>query len=517
MHCIPKTLGADIEVLNTYICRGHSSHQGAASRLWRELDTISAFGAVCTDKTEKGDESEWGRRWLCSGCCVYTDMGHAELAGGECASARRHAATHHGTLRVLRTCRRKAQSRLAAGDELFVSAHVADGSRESSWGAHLNVQVTRSLWNSLFRLRPHYQALMASFVAASVPLFGQGYVLPDSRGAYRFVMSAQAHHLGEVAGLPTTIPYRRNLLNSRDEPHAHDQAARLHLIAFDTNLQPASLIVRSGLAQLIAAAMELGWYDHQLVLDDPVTAVHDWSDSFDVDVGLPRNVQAARIHGPPISLIEWHTHFIDELRPMVADGRIPEEIVPDGAEILDRHAQIVSALAGGDSNALAARLDWALKWQLIAEEQCRADCTDESMRMVDQLYSHVDDRIGLFWLFWRQGLVDRCGVDDRLIGECMLAGDPRTRSGLRGELVRRLGRWITAIDWNFIELSPGPDAWWTSPEKYRLSLPDPSAPSEPLVSWLRQQFVTDEELLTWIVGTAQCAPLTRNSSSNTFS
>ena len=53
------------------------------------------------------------------------------------------------------------------------------------------------------------------------------------------LLRARAHQIGELTGWSTTNAYRRNLVNRRDEPHAGAVRARLHLIGFDANLQPA--------------------------------------------------------------------------------------------------------------------------------------------------------------------------------------------------------------------------------------------------------------------------------------
>src|SRR5262249_5400921 len=157
-----------------------------------------------------------------------------------------------------------------------------------SWGSHQNVAISRKLWDALFRdQKPHLTALLASFVAATVPIFGQGMVVPLRDGC-RYVTSARAHHLGSLVTLSTTEPFNRGLLNSPDESNAGADRARLHLIAFDATLQPAAIVRRSGLIQLIVAALESGWFDAALFLDEPVTAVQAWSWGFDSQAGALR-------------------------------------------------------------------------------------------------------------------------------------------------------------------------------------------------------------------------------------
>ncbi len=215
-------------------------------------------------------------------------------------------------LRIVRACRRRVQSRLPDGEELFVNVHVSDGTPETSWGAHQNVAIPRTLWDDIFdHRRPHVMALLASLVAALVPVFGQGLILALKHGC-RYATSARAHHLGSLVTLATTEAYNRGLLNRRDEPHADDRVARLHLIAFDANLMPATILMRSGLIQLVVTALDQGWFNSDLLLDDPVAAVGVWSLGFCPEAGTlrppPSGGRVARTSGCSSGIVSsWQT------------------------------------------------------------------------------------------------------------------------------------------------------------------------------------------------------------------
>lgn len=495
---VPKVLGADIELGNSLTGPYPASNLEAATRVLR-ASIRPPFLGVFQGGLYAPAAGEGGRHWLPNGGCLYIDMSHLEMCLPETASARNHAAALHAMLRIVRSCRRKALALLATGEDLFVNLHVSDGTAETSWGAHFNVLIERRLFDGLFDSRPHRLALLASFVAAAVPLFGQGLLLPEG-GTCRYVTAARAHHLGELSGLATTIPFRRNLVNCRDEPHASGRLARLHLIAFDPNLQPIAIFLRAGLTQLVLAALEEGWFDDQLVLEDPVQAVRTWSESFAPTSGSFRPVRVPRPARDPITLLDWHRRLLEQLQALMDGGRIPPQVVPDGPEILDRFGRLLGYLADQDVESLAGSLDWALKWRILAEAapQSGGDLASPSLRLLDQLYSHVDDQVGLFWVFWRNGLIDRCALDDAAIGRFVFAGDPETRSGLRGELVRRLRPWITSIDWDRIELARDYPVRWYDGARYVLELEDPAAASAPLVAALRQGFAQDDALLRWL-------------------
>ena len=296
--------------------------------------------------------------------------------------------------------------------------------------------------------------------------------------------------------LSTVEPFNRGLLNSRDEAHAAGDLARLHLIAFDASLQPATILLRSGLVQLVVAALQGGWFDAALLLDDPVQAVKAWSWGFNLTSGTFRPPTVPRPQGSPVGLFAWHRRLIDCLRPLVDSGWISEEIVPEGSAILDLWEETLDALIREDLPRLARRLDWALKWTMLAQLlETTPDLSDPRCRLLDLHYGHVDDRIGLFWHSWREGLIDPV-IDARSIRRFRNSGDPSTRSGLRGELVRRLRPWIIDMDWSYVEISRDKtQSWWHGARRQRISIPDPAGSSKPHIDQLRASFSDDGALL----------------------
>ena len=190
---IPPILGADIELSNAWIGAPWGSNLEAASLLLRQVGSRrKACGCTPGGEAASSGRLEWGRRWLTNGGCVYVNMAHLELCTPETHSARDHAAAVHAMIQLARSCRRRAVASLSEGQDLFVSVHNSDGTLGTSWGAHQNVTVSRRLWDDLFQQRkPHLMALLASFMAAAVPVFGQGMVVPLKRGCH-YATSARA-------------------------------------------------------------------------------------------------------------------------------------------------------------------------------------------------------------------------------------------------------------------------------------------------------------------------------------
>jgi proteasome accessory factor A len=511
---VPPILGADIELGNAWIDAPWRSNLEAASLLLRQVPARRyARGFGPGGGAASGGRLEWGRHWLTNGGCIYVDMAHLELCTPETRSARDHAAAVHAMIQLACSCRRRAVASLPEGQDLFVFVHNSDGTLGTSWGAHQNVAVSRRFWDDLFQHRkPHLMALLASFLAAAVPVFGQGMVVPLKRGC-RYATSARAHHLGSLVTLSTVEPFNRGLLNSRDEAHAADDLARLHLIAFDASLQPATILLRSGLVQLVVAALQCGWFDAALLLDDPVKAVKVWSWGFDLASGVFRPAAVPRPQGSPVGLFAWHRRLLDGLRPLVDAGRISEEIVPEGSMILDLWEETLDALIREDLTRMARRLDWALKWTMLAEFiETSPDLSDPRCRLLDLHYGHVDDRVGLFWHFWREGQIDPV-IDARLIRRFRSGGDPHTRSGLRGELVRRLRPWIIAMDWSYLEVSRDrARSWWQGAQRHRLAILDPAGAGGLDLDHLRTCLRDDEALLEYLITSALAEDAVESSS-----
>ena len=493
---VPKWLGNDTELGNTLT--GKSNWQ-AAALLLAQLEHLSQFRGV---PSAAGSYQESGRHFLPNGSCCYVDLGHLEIAVAETLSSKSHAAAFHAMLRIVRACYRRARRQLPEGQELFVNASSSDSTYETVWGPHLNVAVARELFDSLFDQRPHLLASFASFLAATVPVFGQGLVLPLDGGC-RYVTSQRAHHIGLLVDPSTTVPFRRPLVNSRDESHADGKVARLHIIVYDANLQPVTIFLRCGLLQLFLAAMEIGWFDSKLLLDHPVQAVRLWSSSFSSHTGTLQPRKLARPGLRPILLYDWHRRLLDQLGTLVSREAIAEEIVPHRQEILDRWADTLDALITSDHDRLIARLDWALKWRILSELVTDPnDLSDPQLRLADQYYSHVDERLGLFWELWREGIVERV-FDDEAIGRFVRDGDPQTRSGLRAELIRRLRPWIDGIDWSYIDFRTKRAPYTWGSQRHRLWMTDLAGGDLPSVAELRRRFPKNRQLLDFVIAQSE--------------
>src|SRR5262249_34851431 len=169
-----------------------------------------------------------------------------------------------------------------------------------------------------------------------------------------YQLSQRADWFEEFVGFQTT--HRRPLLNVRDEPHAGDGLARMHIIFFDNVLSPVACYLKAGTTQLVLAMAEAGWADPALPLDDPLADA----------VGVRQSMVMARPHGA-WTAVEVQKALADLAGEFVAAGEA-EEFVPGAEAVVRCWQETLDLLARRDLGALAHRCDWVLKYLLLERQ-----------------------------------------------------------------------------------------------------------------------------------------------------
>ncbi|NOZ20008.1 MAG: hypothetical protein GXP25_02855 [Planctomycetes bacterium] len=487
---VKKITGADIEFGNSIVGRksgSQSTSYEACQYLLNEVDGIAPLSGwrnnvgfyqthYATCGTELPNSGVWGnatnahtqgsaynyrdygRKWR--NYCIYGDLGHCEGCLPETTSAFDHVAALHGLYNLVENLMRQANEKLPDGQELFVTANNSDGSRVSSWGAHFNVLITRNLRRQIFTRKPHKLGMLASFFASSAPLFGQGHVLRRRDGKSKFVLSSRAHQTGVLVDPSTTVPFRRPIVNSRDERHASEDLARLHIICYDANLQQIGTLLRVWLTQAFLAAMEEGFFDSKLLLDDPVAAFRCWSGGFSVTTGrIERKCRLA--FGGKISPVEWFMALTEALVNMHDAGLLPEEIVPDTDRILPIWIDSLRKFAEGNVTALAKRFDWALKLTILDRQMSEHgfDLQSPEAALLNQMYAHIDKERGLYFALEKAGFLETA-VRPQRIAFMQANGPMDTRAFARKSIIEKFSDNIRRIDWGKITLEiPSNNGW----------------------------------------------------------
>jgi proteasome accessory factor A len=338
--------------------------------------------------------------------------------------------------------------------------------------------VTRELWDTLFTRKPHLAGFLATHLATAPVFAGHGMVGPgNDRAECDYQLSQRADWFEEFVGHQTT--HRRPLLNLRDEAHADDGLARMHIIYFDNVLCPVANYLKAGTTQLVLAVAEAGWADPGLLLDDPLAAAADVSR----DLSLRKPLAMAR-RGRSWSAVEVQRALADLTGEFVAAGEA-EKVVPGAEDIVRCWQETLDLLARRDLVALARRCDWVLKYLLLDRQRGRRGLSWRSpeIKCLDLLFSSLDPDEGLFWQMAAAGTVEALPVPERV--ERFFAEPPDdTRAYLRAHVLRRFGEHVVDLDWDRIRFRLQPDRYWWA--ETALPMPDPTAFgrdfSEPVLS-----------------------------------
>lgn len=476
---IPKFMGRDCELSTSGVdareralqpwdvTRAVLDHIDAAfqpygTRTWsRPRGWSDAHGSASWGAHASAYSSDCLRHWTPAGGCAYSDMAHLEVCTPATLHPRSYAAHCFAALWVVDAARQRAEAASEEGGQgaaryALSTANVDVLDPAISWGTHDNLSIDSRLWEDLFveHRRPAMLGFVASAMAAAIPFFGAGYLLPMRDGTVLYSLSARAHHLTQVTTSATTEAFRRGLLNDRREAHATGQE-RLHLIGFDFGL--ASSALKCSFLQCVLAAAEEGFCGG--IALEPVRALHAWSWGLDRATGRLTGV-AQLIDGRRLSLAAYVRELATSLLAMCEQGLITEQVAPGARELLALVVELSERVAARDLVPCAKHLDWAAKLLGLTDlcSQPGVRLGDATTRLFDHDYASTDRARGPFWSLWEQGLVDPLiGADE--IEACLRDGPVESRDWSRGRLIQRFGDDVTDVDWSFVELRRGDDRW----------------------------------------------------------
>ena len=473
--------------------------------------TAESLGEECS-MTKYGsgyNAQDWGRKFLSNGGCAYIDLDHLELCIPEVLSAHDHMAASHAMLRKARAALQTANARLPEGKKIVGLANNSDG-QGHSYGSHLNFLLTRRAWSDLFERRLQHLLFLAAYQASSIVFTGQGKIgAENNRPPVPYQISQRADFFEMLMGLQTT--WNRPLVNSRDEAlcgpwYGHQASpdsankARLHVIFYDQILCHTASVLKVGVMQIILAMIEAGRIRTSFTLDDPVEAVRQWSH----DPTLQRHAQLAS--GRKLTAVELQLHFWEEAERFVVGGGCAG-IVPDAQRILELWGDTLRKLRARDYPALARRLDWVLKLQILQRaRQQRPDLewSSPEIKHLDLMYASLDDD-GLYWTFEKNGLVDTL-VTDAEIERFRTEPPENTRAWTHANLLRLAEpQQVERVDWDSITFSLKGDDYWR--RESTVNLTNPLGFTRTACEQVFQNGATLEEALE-ILGTAHPAPTT---------
>lgn len=437
-----KLLGADFELANAIERSGsNTGHVSKAARL-----LLREIPGYPKRKSWSGTTLEWGRKFLpTNGGSAYIDSDHLEINLPEHTSAEEHVQHVFAGFKIAGEAQCAASKKLSAGSRINVSASVSD--RHESWGSHLNVLVCRRLFQSMFFRKPHLTGVFATHLATSTIFTGQGKVGARKGSPHsEFQLSQRADWFEQLAGWQTT--HHRPLLNTRDEPHAAKDYARMHIIFFDRSLSPTAIELMAGTTQLVLAMAEAGQLGGELALDDPLSATHLVSRDLSLRQPLP---MAA--HGKSMSAVEVQRALADRAGELLGRDSVLERCVPGAPRLIRLWHETLDLIERRDLSALARRCDWALKYLSLDRFRKRRGLpwNSDELKMMDLQYANLDHQEGLFWQMARCGLVDNIPSDTQVTRYC---NEPPsdTRAYFRTHLLRKFGDDVVSMNWDQVQL-----------------------------------------------------------------
>jgi proteasome accessory factor A len=387
----------------------------------------------------------WGRSsnvFLENGSRLYLDVGsHPEYATAECDSLVDLIAQDKAGEAIMRELVDFAQSQLrdeGVPGDIFLFKNNTD-SANNSYGCHENYCIER--FEDLARL----EQVFIPFLITRQLFAGAGKVVSAVGHPVRFAMSQRAEHMWESLSSATTRS--RPIINTRDEPHADPELyRRLHVIIGDSNMNEFATLLKVGTAAVVLAMIE----DHTTVLRDyqlvsPMSALRA------ISYDLFSTQTVALVNGRDMTALEIQEDICERAEQFIRTRDLPSDqvlAVKLWREVLDTFRR--------DPMALADRVDWVAKLQLMQREQERSGCglDDPKIALIDLLYHDTNPVRGLHYRRQTRGLVRRVVTDDMIIAATKTAPST-TRAHLRGAFVRAAKKWHRdfTVDWVHLKVN----------------------------------------------------------------
>ena len=383
-----------------------------------------------------GYDSHYANTVLRNGARLYVDHAHPEYSSPECRTPRT-AVLYDLAGQIIMQRSASAANHLSEISPIQLYKNNSDG-HGNSYGTHENYLVSRAIdFTDIIRaITPH-------FVTRQV-FTGAGKVASELRGRssdVHYQLSQRADFMEELVGLETT--FRRPIINTRDEPHAHaDLYRRLHVIVGDANMSPIASLVKIGSTALLLAALEdFGPDAFPAMPSNPVGTIQMVSQDlslrevFDLEDG--NRASALDIQERLWELCE--RYFAETGGDAVAP---PHEV----KEILEYWRTLIDGLRS-DVSSVSTFIDWVAKKSILDSLRDRRSLNwdDPRLKAIDLQYHAIDPTVGIAFklnitrLFEDADIVDSANRPPR-----------DTRAYFRGQCVRHYGSDIRSINWDAI-------------------------------------------------------------------
>jgi proteasome accessory factor A len=286
--------------------------------------------------------------------------------------------------------------------------------------------------------------VLLPFLVTRQLICGAGKVLQTPKAA-TFCLSQRAEHIWE--GVSSATTRSRPIINTRDEPHADaERFRRLHVIVGDSNMSEWTTFMKVGITDLVLRMVEGNTVMRDLSLENPIRAIREISH----DTSCTRKVKLA--NGRELTALEVQTEYLEKTERFVERKGKDET----AALLLAEWRGALEALAAGEPERLARKVDWVTKRLMIERYMVKHDLTLASPKvaLLDLAYHDVNRSRGLYYLLEKGGKVDRV-VDDAQVSVAMREPPQTTRAKLRGDFIReaKAKRRDYTVDWVHLKLN----------------------------------------------------------------
>jgi proteasome accessory factor A len=358
-------------------------------------------------------------------------------------------------------------------EEFLVYRNNSDG-KGNSFGYHENYILSRQIPFE------HVAAVLLPFLVSRPIFCGAGKVgAENGTDPIPYQISQRADFFECLLNLNTMV--NRPIINTRDEPHAHQSHyRRVHVIVGDANMSEVSTFLKVGTTAIIMEMLEHRGPLPHIELADPVKAIKEVSRDLSVKASLPLH------NGQHTSAIAIQRAFLQSAH----DFFRTRELSPVTKEVLVRWESVLDTLER-DPFELRREVDWVAKHALIRSYIDRKRCSwkDPRVAMMDLQYHDVRPTKGLYYTLERTGQMERLTLDHE-IERARQAAPALTRAFFRGECLKRLPRQVYGMSWTSVLLDSG-----NSTIK-RIPLMDPYRGTQQLTQELFQDITSVDQLLS---------------------
>ena len=382
--------------------------------------------------------------FLRNGARLYLDVGsHPEYATAECDDVVDLVVNDRAGEAMLADLAARAEQYLAergTPGTIHLLKNNLD-SQGSSYGCHENYLVRRRR-----DYRATAESLVTYFIARQV-LTGAGHLRRRPDGRTTWALSQRADQTWDAVSAATTRS--RPIINTRDEPHGDAELyRRMHVIVGDSNVAPATTLLKVGSAELLIACVEDGMPVDDLTLGEPMRAIREISN----DITGTEPIELAT--GVRRSATEIMTELLARVRNHIDRRGWDELLTPTRRRVLDLWERGVAARTSGDLSGVATELDLAAKHTLIERyrERARAGLDDPRVARLSLAYHDITPH-GLGQKMLTTGVLAAVGTPEE-VAAAETVPPATTRARLRGRFVGAAedARRDVAVDWTNLKL-----------------------------------------------------------------